>query len=89
MTEWSLSLAEGPRAFEVIAEAERALLARGDDWAREIGDIVQAPYSSAALVIVQRISDDPDTKGLVLSRDLVRWLAMGHSFIAVDQYLEE
>jgi hypothetical protein len=86
LTEWSVKLTARDQAINVIEESGQILATKGGQWLSEVTEIGRGGGSSISLVIVQRVSDDPHTKGIFLSNDLVKWLGVAGASVSIDQY---
>lgn len=89
MTEWTYRLAEGDSLAHVIESVEERLRLAGARLAQAVAEFSTQAQSSAALVIIQHISEDRQTKGIQLSADTVSWLAQANAFISIDQYVDD
>lgn len=89
VTEWTYRLAEGDSLAHVIESVEERLRLAGARLAQAVAEFSTQAQSSAALVIIQHISEDRQTKGIQLSADTVSWLAQANAFISIDQYVDD
>ncbi len=87
---WELDLATGSSVMR-IDDACAKLAALGDQVALSLGAIVREKNVSAAMVIVQRVTDpsDPQQYGIAISAAAVCWLGIAGASISIDQYLPE
>lgn len=86
LTEWSFRLSGSDRAQDAVDEATVNLLALPEQLAATLKRIGVGRHASVTLLVVQRMTDDPATKGLTLSPALLAWLNVAGAGIAIDQY---
>jgi hypothetical protein len=86
LSEWSLRLGAGTGTFDVLTVAEEALIGIGPGTRERLNAVGREEGTTTCLLIVQRATDDRQTKGIELSRRLVAWLADAGATVSIDQY---
>ena len=81
-------LGSGLIAYLVVEEAGQRLLAFGHEVADEFGWLAKQPDTTVFLMIVQQVSDEGRTKGLMFGPGVVEWLARAGASIVIDQYVD-
>lgn len=88
MTLWTLDLASGTNTYEAVREAGDRLGEIAEDVARKIAGLVSSdPDAGATLAIVQQVSSDPQTTGIELSAEVLRWLLLAGASVSIDQFV--
>jgi hypothetical protein len=85
LSEWSLQLGAGTSTGDVLTMAEEALLGIGPGTRERLSAISREEGTTTCLLIVQRATDDRQTKGIDLSRRMVAWLADAGATVSIDQ----
>jgi hypothetical protein len=86
LSEWSLRLGAGTSTFDVLTMTEEALLGIGPGSRERLSAVAREEGTTTCLLIVQRATDDRQTKGIELSRRMVAWLAHAGATVSIDQY---
>ncbi|MFZ4273873.1 DUF4279 domain-containing protein [Streptomyces arboris] len=70
-------------------DLEQIVTGWGTPFARALGTLVDSGEASVSLVLVQQVHDldDEMALGIVLSAELVTWLALARADVDMDQYI--
>lgn len=70
-------------------DLEQVVLGWGEPFALALGGLADSGHTDVSLVVVQTVYDldDEMARGIVLSAELVAWLASARAYVDIDQYI--